>query len=113
MSELNIIPVLKKQDDTYDFCCHQKGAEGKVLAEYFVYLKEGVVIGYVVNSKAWEYHAAKEDPKLGLMVWTAQDNAWKRVNESITKAYNDFTAEKALLGPDEPKKQETAQQELL
>jgi hypothetical protein len=106
MSELRITPVLKKTDDSYEFCCNQKGTEGKILVEYFVYLKEGVLISYVVSSKNWEYHAAKEDSRLGLMIWTPNDSAWKKVNENITKAYNDFVAEKVLLGRNEEPQQE-------
>lgn len=93
-----IIPVIKRQDDEYDFKLDIKDSKGeKIVKTWYCYMADSVLIGYSHESKAWEYHAIKEDKKLGLMSWVHADGVWKVVNADITKAYSDCVAEKALL----------------
>jgi hypothetical protein len=106
MSELNIVPVLKKTDSSYDFSACSKNKENAILAEWFVFLEESVIIGWQVSQKTWEYSAIREDKNLGLMVWNQTEGTWKVVNEMIKKSYNDHVAEKALLGRNEDPQQE-------
>jgi hypothetical protein len=106
MSELNLVPVLKKTDSTYDFSACSKNKESAVLAEWFIFLQESVIIGWHVAQKTWEYSAIREDKTLGLMVWNNGEGTWKVVNDIIKKAYNDHVVEKALLGRNEDPQQE-------
>lgn len=111
------LPVLKKTDNTFDFSCTQKGKDESIAAQWFVYLKEQVIISYNTSDKRWSYDPIREDPKLGLMVWSSNEQSWRQVNGIITKAYGEFVAERELLGDkkDEQKQEEkeSSQQVLL
>lgn len=105
MSELGLMPILKKSTNAYDFVIVEK-KDDKILAEYFVFLKELVYISYIVSTKSWHYYPLKEDSRMGLMYWVVNDTCWQKVGPLTTKAYNDYIADKALLGNNEEPQQE-------
>ena len=94
-----MLPILKGQSNNFNFKVDIKDSKGeKIIKTFWVFLDEAVIVGYCNVNKAYEYHACKEDPKLGLTTWDVGLHCWRQTNDSVTEKYSEYIAERELLG---------------